>query len=281
MARVEPTNRAIAREAAPEPVPVVSASKACLIKDVKEKVFCDVVGQVVKIFPGDRGTLEIYITDYTSHQLLFNYERDGSNAAGGVSRDGDAYGYVPSKRVNRSWPGPYGQMTLQVTLWPPHSDHAHEHLKVGDNVYLRNLTIKRVRESLLAAVLHTNRIRPDRIDVHVIDDPSDSRVKDLLVRKRAYWKKIEKDRKKSLKVAKDPAKNPDASKPKNQQKRQREADESSSEEEGKEVRAKKAKHKGRKSANRKAEALPEAQPKPPQHNGVTDLNKHSKSSFRD
>lgn len=169
--------------------------KFSLIKDVVINSFYDIVGQVVKVFPGTTGTYDIYVTDYTSNIMLYNYERfpEPSNS---TSREGDEFAYIPSKKPNQNWPGPYGQMTLQVALWPPHSQFAQNNINIGDNVFLRNIRIKCSRDgsSRFEGVLHTDRRYEDRIDISVIKDREDPRVKDVLKRKRAYLKKTNQQR---------------------------------------------------------------------------------------
>lgn len=162
-----------------------------LIKDIKEFVFSDLVGQVVKIFPTGGEKLEFYITDYTANNHLFNYEHSGEDSVY-MGRDGDEFGYALSRGFDRSWPGPYGKMTLLVILWSPHSFYAQNHVKEGDNIFLRNVKIKFNREggTRLEGWLHTNKYNPDRVDISVIKNEEDERVRALLERKRAYWKKF-------------------------------------------------------------------------------------------
>ena len=167
----------------------VQREKFSLIENVEIDRFYDVVGQVVKLYPNN-GRTELYITDYTSNNLLYAYEwgRDGE----GSSRDGDLYGYTP--RASNKWRGPYGKMTLTVTLWPPHSHFAHNDVKEDDFVYLRNVRVKYSSDSKVEGGLHTDRKYPDRIDITVLKDHQDDRVKDVLRRKREYGKRFEAQR---------------------------------------------------------------------------------------
>ena len=164
--------------------------KFSLIKDVSIASYYDIVGQVVKLYPDDIKT-ELYITDYTSNGLLYNYEW-GRGADEGAAREGDAYGYAP-KATKNNWQGPFGRLTLSVTLWTPHSSWTQANVKEGDFVFLRNVHIKYSRDSKIEGVLHTDRQWPERVDVSVLDskESADDRVKDVLRRKRDYMKKFD------------------------------------------------------------------------------------------
>lgn len=162
--------------------------KFALIKDVQLDTFYDLVGQVVKIYPGN-GVVELYLTDYTPHPLLYNYEwgRDDPDAAGD---DVDApYGSTPSTR--RKWPGPFGKYTLTVSLFPPHSYFAKSHVSENQFVFLRNVRIRWSKDGKMEGSLHTDSRYSDRIDVTIIQDRSDDRVKDTLRRKLEYGKKFQ------------------------------------------------------------------------------------------
>ncbi|MCJ1377027.1 hypothetical protein MMC17_000117 [Xylographa soralifera] len=164
--------------------------KFSLIKDVVLATYYDIVGQVVKLYPDDIKT-ELYITDYTSNGLLYNYEW-GQCADDGAARDGDAYGYAP-RATKKNWQGPFGKLTLSVTLWSPHSSWTQANVKEGDFVFLRNVHIKWSRDSKIEGVLHTDPQWPEKVDVSVLDskESADDRVKDVLRRKRDYMKKFE------------------------------------------------------------------------------------------
>jgi len=175
------------------PAPHSRRDKFSLIKDVVIDVFYDVVGQVVKIFPSN-GCVELYITDYTSNNLLYNYEwgQDDSEA---ISRDGDDYGYVPRASSRRQWPGPFGKMTMTVTLWPPHSYFANGNVKELDFVHLRNMRVKNNKDVKMEGSLHSDRLWPDRVDVMILkDNREDDRVKDVLRRKLEYTKRFKTQR---------------------------------------------------------------------------------------
>ena len=161
--------------------------KFSVVKDVVVDNFYDLVGQVVKIWPNN-GRTELYISDYTSNALLFNYEwgREGNF---GETRDADTYSHL-SRLGSKKWPGPFGKMTLMVTLWPPHSSFAESDVKENDFVFLRNTRIKYNSDGRLEGGLHTDRRYSERIDVTILNDHSDDRVKDVLRRKKDYSKRF-------------------------------------------------------------------------------------------
>ena len=163
--------------------------KFSLIKDIKVETYYDLVGQVVKVYPHNN-RVELYMTDYTSNSLLFNYEW-GQDDVDGSGREGDVYNYAPRQCTTRKWPGPPGYRTLTVTLFPPHSYFAQQTLKETSFVYLRNVHVKWSKDSKIEGVLHSDRRYPDRIDIAVLDpNERDDRVKDVLRRKRDLAKQF-------------------------------------------------------------------------------------------
>lgn len=162
--------------------------KFSLIKDVQVDTFYNLVGQVVKLYPSN-GNVELYITDYTAHNLLWNYpEPDDGDCFG---REGDRYDYTAGMSTKKKWNGPYGKMTLAVTMWGGNNAYfCEKHVKENDFVHLRNVRIK-FRELRVEGTLFPDKRCPDRIDVTVLDNnDDDDRVKDVLRRKRDYGKKF-------------------------------------------------------------------------------------------
>lgn len=170
---------------------IAPRQKFSLIKDAQIATFYDLVGQVVKIFPSN-GRTDLYITDYTPNQLLYFYEW-GQGEDGLDARDGDDFGYISRASKNtKKWPGPFGKLTLAVTLWSPHSEYAQQHVKEGAFVFLRNTHIRLDQDSKMVGSLHSDRRYADRIDITVLTDfHNDDRVKDVLRRKKDYHKKFD------------------------------------------------------------------------------------------
>ena len=170
---------------------MVPRQKFSLIKDAQIATYYDLVGQVVKIFPSNNRT-DLYITDYTPNQLLYFYEW-GQGEDGADARDGDEFGYTSrSSKNTKKWPGPFGKLTLAVTLWSPHSEYAQLHVKEGDFVFLRNTHIRLDQDTKMVGSLHSDRRYADRIDISVLTNfHDDDRVKDVLRRKKDYQKKFD------------------------------------------------------------------------------------------
>ncbi|CAO1599215.1 hypothetical protein XANCAGTX0491_002951 [Xanthoria calcicola] len=152
--------------------------KFALLKDVKDHMFCDLVGQVIKSYPSN-GIVELYITDYTSNGLLYNYA---------WGHDDDETSALPK------WRGPLGKHTLTVSLFPPHSYYAQSNVVEDQYVFLRNTRIKYSQTGKLEGTLHTDRRYPDRVDITIIRDTNDDRVKDLLRRKLEYTKQFSREK---------------------------------------------------------------------------------------
>ena len=183
-----PTGSAVISIPPGTPSTVQWRDKFSLVKDVNVDTFYNLVGQVVKLYPCN-GRVELYITDYTGNCLLWNQlEPDDENRSG---REGDEYNYTAGKETNKRWNGPYGHMTLTVTLWGNNAYFGQQHIKENDFVHLRNVHIKFSKDAKVEGALHDDRRYPDRVDVTVLKShDDDDRVKDVLRRKRDYWKKF-------------------------------------------------------------------------------------------
>lgn len=152
-----------------------------LIKDIRERSYVVLIGEVVNIWANDSEKVVIDVTDYTSNQDLYNFGNDG--------REGDPFNYMgsPPKRKR-----PSGQMTLRVTLWDAHAEYARENLMLNDFVRLQKVHIKRSRANgTLEAVLHAERHNPNKVNVDKIQSnlDSDKNVLELSSRRTAYWGK--------------------------------------------------------------------------------------------
>ncbi|KAL1615115.1 hypothetical protein SLS54_009196 [Diplodia seriata] len=152
-----------------------------LIKSVGPRQFFDLVVEVVKIYPL---ASEIYVTDYTENNLLYGYKHPDEDLD--TSRDGDAYDYTGLNR-RKAWPGPFGQMTLQVKLWGPHAT-AFDKIGEGEIVELKNVHIKMDRSGThLEGALHEDRHYPHRVNVVSMQNKyRDPRVYELERRKETH-----------------------------------------------------------------------------------------------
>ncbi|CAD0097308.1 unnamed protein product, partial [Aureobasidium vineae] len=118
--------------------PLQTNSKFRLIQAVSYNDYCDLAVEVIKKFPNPSGNMELYVTDYTPNDSLYDYPApDDADAEDELERDGDYYGYISNVTGKRKiWPGPSGRHTMQVELLPPHAGFAR------DNEGERKLTKK-------------------------------------------------------------------------------------------------------------------------------------------
>lgn len=156
-----------------------------LIKDIQNRVFSDLVVQVVKMFLCHDGTVEFYVTDYTENGLLHHYK--SPEEWGNQPLDGDPYGYQ-NLALKKQWVGPFGKHVLQVKLWGSNAAWAKSNVKEEGFVFLRNVTIKTSMDSRLEAALHEDRKYPGRVDLETLQ-LSDPDVIQVLRRKQEYTTK--------------------------------------------------------------------------------------------
>ena len=149
-------------------------------------IFVDLLGEVRKIFSNDFRT-DLYITDYTSHNRLYDYENECDEA----EIDGDRFAY--SRDRKQKWPGPWGKMTICVSLWDAQAAYATRELVAGQFVSLLNVNIAfDQRGSAIEGKLRGNRMYPHKVNVCRVNigrEGRDERHKELLLRKREYQKK--------------------------------------------------------------------------------------------
>ncbi|CAD6576115.1 MAG: hypothetical protein ASARMPREDX12_007733 [Alectoria sarmentosa] len=162
--------------------------KFSLVKDVNVDTFYNLIGQVVRLYASN-GRVELYLTDYTGNFLLWNYPEP--DEGDGCGREGDEFSYSAGNSANKKWKGPFGKLTLTVTLWGNNASFVQQHVKENDFVHLRNVHIKFSKDAKVEGALHSDRRYPERIDVNVLNiNDEDDRVKDVLRRKRDFWKKL-------------------------------------------------------------------------------------------
>jgi protection-of-telomeres protein 1 len=132
--------------------------KLSLIKDLDFGKFYDVRAQVVNIYYNNVGAVDLKVTDYTSNKNLFLY----------VDPDDEDYMFQQG-----TWKGPYGQLTINVTLFGNNATWARENLAVGDYISLKNMRTKMSPANKLEGVLHDDRERPNQIDIRKLHLPKD------------------------------------------------------------------------------------------------------------
>jgi len=147
--------------------PAPNNDKRALIQDITFGKYYDIVGEVVKFFSPSPSIMDLYVTDYTTNPDLFLYEDP---------EEADAEDFELTNA--RKWPGPFGQMTLAIRLWEPHSSYAHDNIREGDIVWLKNVHAKLSQANKLEGALHED----------------DKFREKILIRKVTYSKQIEEHR---------------------------------------------------------------------------------------
>lgn len=172
-----------------------SRDKFSLLRDVQVDNFYHIIGEVVRMF--DKGDhLTLYLTDYTANSKFYNQAAVGLDDT--TSRDGDEYGYTRFKpKIDDQWPGPFGKMAIQLTLWDNSAAYVLQNGKPGDWILVENVRIKLPSGGgPIEGVQHSEkngRIRVDFIKPPENPDTTDiieTRRKDAIRRKRDYWKKF-------------------------------------------------------------------------------------------
>lgn len=162
-----------------------------------EGSFVDAIVQVVRK-PYDSGNMyTLWVSDYSENDMFFNHPFKGL----GKIESGDAYGYTtrfsePLSTQEESWTGPYGKRSLQVSVFPPHSEAIRSlGIDVESWVLLRNLRVKVGRNGAnLEGNLDGDRDYPDKINIIQLKlddqqaDTIDPRWKSALRRKIDYEK---------------------------------------------------------------------------------------------
>lgn len=134
------------------------------IREAREGLFFDVYGYIVKTYPSRENAFTVYITDYTKNPQLHDYI------------------YGESK-----WSGPFGQFTMQITLWDVHAHFAQAHIHDDQYVFLRNVQGKRGDSGRLEGAVRGDRMNPTRVNVIPIAS-EDPLVKAIKLRRVQYEK---------------------------------------------------------------------------------------------
>ncbi|WPH01983.1 Hypothetical protein R9X50_00483700 [Acrodontium crateriforme] len=170
--------------------PSVFGTKFRYIKEVGNMEWANVCGEVVKSFPSSWG-YDLYISDYTENQMVWNYP-DPLEEAADKERDGDEFNYT--SRGETKFPGPYGWLTLKVNVKYPHAQALNE-ISVGDYVLLKNVKFRIQKEgSKLEGDMWPDNIEPEKINVEKLQvsklhehHPRWVEVQELIERREKYW----------------------------------------------------------------------------------------------
>ncbi|QSZ36898.1 hypothetical protein DSL72_008988 [Monilinia vaccinii-corymbosi] len=175
--------------------------KYSLLKDVKEDSFHDIIGEVRKIYGPGFDMVTVYFTDYTAHSQFYNYTLPQLSNFATEGRDGDDYGYIKAKRRDeeKDWKGPFGKMTIQLTIFDQHAEFIREQVKEGQWIRLTNVHFICSKAGLLEGKLRGDRgAFEGKVQVEIMkqaEDPqnNDPRWSECVRRKRDWEKKHKKD----------------------------------------------------------------------------------------
>lgn len=177
--------------------------KYSLFKNLKAEHFYDLIGEVIRLYDSD-GRITLYLSDYTPHRLFYNHVWGGGED-NKISRDGDEYGYTKSKTKKAAeWPGPFGKMTMQLTVYDPHAAYIREQVKVGQWIMLRNVKcgMGKMGDCLEAFLREDRYAHPGKIQVHILRQSDEADSNDVrwtdAVRRRLQWWTRHKDQKKEF-----------------------------------------------------------------------------------
>lgn len=175
--------------------------KFALLKDVKPDRFYNILGEVVQVYDnGSYDCLTVHLSDYTANSEFYNHAWGGSPTTNG--RDGDEHGYIKSRpKTTKDWPGPYGKMSIQLTLFDGHAAFVREQVKDKEWVLLRNVQIKYGNqggrlEGFLRGDRHTfeGKVQVEVMKQSEDPDENDSRWKEAVSRKYQWEKKFNKEK---------------------------------------------------------------------------------------
>ena len=168
--------------------------KFSLLQDVQSGRFYDIIGKIIKVYEGSREGLSVYLSDYTQNDNFYNYEWNK------IQDGGDEYGYTkkkPQKEPDKLWPGPYGKMTIQLTLYDAQAGYVREQVKIGQWVLMKNVQIKYGNMGgCLEGVLRGDRDKAEElVKVEILEqsedqDRIDPRLKEGVRRKREHEKRF-------------------------------------------------------------------------------------------
>lgn len=178
------------------------------LKDVEPGKFYNILGEIIRIYDaGGPGTqLTVYLSDYTAHSDFYNYTWNEGTVENG--RDGDEFGYTKSmKKEAKAWPGPFGKLTIQLTLYDCHAEFVRDNVKVNEWVFLSNVQIKLGNMGgRLEGFLRGDRDRSEGlVRVTLMEqseepEENDSRWKEAVRRKRLWEEKFKQQRQDILDV---------------------------------------------------------------------------------
>jgi len=166
----------------------IRQEKFSLLEDVQDGHWYNILGEIVQIPNVSYGNrLTVYLSDYTPNTHFYN-QAEPSNEP-----EEDEYGYSRTNPRHKAstWPGPYGKMSIQLTLWDDQADFVRG--KEGKWVLMRNVQIKS-SGGLLEGVLRNDPGKSEGtllIDVMEKSGEPDPRYKEALRRKLEHTRRFQ------------------------------------------------------------------------------------------
>ncbi|XP_014555961.1 hypothetical protein COCVIDRAFT_101107 [Bipolaris victoriae FI3] len=143
-----------------------------LIKDLQFNTFANIRAQVVNIYHY-HGQVDLKVTDYTPNESMFYYADPEKEDSFHIA--------------DRHWKGPYGYLTLSVTLYEENANWAREHLAIGDYVFIRNMRVKLSARGKLEGVVHQDKVNKSQVDIRSLKSASE--IAEIDNRRREYESK--------------------------------------------------------------------------------------------
>lgn len=154
-----------------------------LIKDAQPSRFGQFMGQVVKDNDFDSEKVILWITDYTPNDSLKEFAKEDED----IGMEGDPHGYL-GRKYAKQWPGPWGKMSVQVTLWEPHASYARQNVKPGNIVLLTYVRPKDNGLGEIEFAVSQDRKFPEKVHIQSISPDYDEHARELMKRRKEYWK---------------------------------------------------------------------------------------------
>jgi protection-of-telomeres protein 1 len=163
----------VQQHAATMTVKATTSKKRSLIKDLEFNRFYEIRAQVVNTYyHPTQPQVDLKVTDYTENKNLYYY--------------GDPEKDEGWEVLNKQWKGPFGYLTINVTLFDANASWAQVNVAEGDFVYMRNVLIRMSPANKLEGRLHQDRQNPNQVDIRHLKQSSD--IEEINERRAAYEK---------------------------------------------------------------------------------------------
>jgi hypothetical protein len=137
-----------------------TARRKGLVKDLELGNFYDVCVQIVNIYYYQMGgQVDLKVTDYTPNEQMFYY----------ADPDQEKDWLVKGK----PWKGPFGYLTLNVTLYGTNAEWVQENLADGDYVFIRNMRVKLSDRGKLEGALFDDKLNPSQVDIRHLQNAAE------------------------------------------------------------------------------------------------------------